>query len=246
MILDVEDAGGLVGALEELADIHELVSLASREGGGGDALEEMGVFLDLLVELVRAALPDLAGILRLQEEVALVERLEHLQRDLVAHLPGILAGREEAGDDRIGVLFPEGEELRHVLAVGPLVEPEEGLLVACRAEDREPVLLELLVVEIGEVEHQLQVHVEQTRDVLRALYVAAHPVEGVGDAREHHLGVAPVADRLLGRGNGSVKIAHGPESERPLRNPRRGPRCPSILPPGRSSPPAIPCGGPRG
>ena len=208
VVLDVEDARGLVGPLEELAEIDELVSLVSREGGSCKALEEMGVSLDLLVELVGAALPDFAGILRLEEEVALVERLEHFQGDLVAYLAGVLAGREEARNDRVGVLFTEGEELGHALAVGAIVELEEGLLIARRTEDRQPVLLELLIVEIGEIKHQLEVHIEQARDVFRALDIAAHPVEGVGHAREHDMGIAPVVDRLLRGGEGKGRFAH--------------------------------------
>ena len=130
---------------------------------------------------------------------------------IIAHLPGILSGRKEAGNDGVGVLLAEGEELGDALAVGAVVEFEKGILITRGAEDGEPVFLELLVVEIREVEHQLEVHIEQARHVLRALDIAAHPVEGVCDAREHYLRVATVADRLLGRGNGRGKIAHHSE-----------------------------------
>ena len=99
VVLDVEDAGGLVRSFEEFSEIDELVSLVPREGRAGEALEEVGVLLDLLKELVRPGLPDYAGVFRLQEVVSLVQRLEHLEGDLVAHLAGVFPSGEKTGDD---------------------------------------------------------------------------------------------------------------------------------------------------
>ena len=112
----------------------------------------------------------------------------------------ILTCGEEAGDDGVGVFLPEGQELSDTFAVGFLIQLEEGLFIARRAEDREPVFLKLIVIEICKIQHQLKVHVKEAGHILRALDVPAHPVKGVGDAREHDVAVAPVGDRLLCRG----------------------------------------------
>ena len=78
MVFKIEDARGLVGALKELAKIDELVPLVAGEGRSRKSLEEVGLFLDLLVKFMGSCLPDLAGVTRLKEKIALVERLEHL------------------------------------------------------------------------------------------------------------------------------------------------------------------------
>ena len=37
----------------------------------------------------------------------------------------------------------------------------------------------------GQVEHEVEIHLDEPRDVLRALDVAAHPVDRIGHPREH-------------------------------------------------------------
>ena len=41
MILDIQDPGGLVRALEELAQVDEFVPLVAGKGGSGESLEEV-------------------------------------------------------------------------------------------------------------------------------------------------------------------------------------------------------------
>ena len=95
MILDIQDPGGLVRALEELAQVDEFVPLVAGKGGSGESLEEVLVFLDLLVEFVGTCLPDLPCILGLKKEVTLIEGLKHFQRDLVSHLAGVFTRRKK-------------------------------------------------------------------------------------------------------------------------------------------------------
>ena len=52
-VLHVEDARGLVGALEQAAEAAEVPGLAVRHGGVGDAGEQVARQLDLAEEVVR-------------------------------------------------------------------------------------------------------------------------------------------------------------------------------------------------
>ena len=56
---------------------------------------------------------------RIHHQVELVELLPHLRRDDLAHRAGVLAGGPQAGEDRVGVLRIEGEELDDVAAGWP-------------------------------------------------------------------------------------------------------------------------------
>jgi hypothetical protein len=66
------------------------------------------------------------------------------------------------------------------------------------------VFFELLIVEISEIQHELKIHIQQTGDILRALNVAAHPVEGIGNAGKHHHVVPSGRDGFLLK-----KVTHG-------------------------------------
>ena len=80
------------------------------------------------------------------------------------------------------------------------------------------MLAEVGVVVAPEVEDELQVHLEEAGDVLRALDVAAHPVKGMGHAREHHVRLGPRRGGLR-CGGMAWRVGAGI-------NPRPGPRCP--------------------
>ncbi len=66
--------------------------------------------------------------------------------------------------------------------LGRLVVLVEILVVAGAAQDRFPERFLLLGPELGQVEHELEIDVEDAGDVLGPLGIAAHPVEGIGDA----------------------------------------------------------------
>ena len=200
----VEDPRRLVGPLDEFPELDELPALAARVGRVRQPLEEVGVALDVLEELVGAGGPHVRGAPGLHEQVELVYRLPHLDRDLVADHPGVLARREDAGQDRVRVAQVEGEELGDGPAFRSLVVLVKQLLVAGAGEERPPVLPKVRVVVSPEIEDELQVHLEQAGDVLGALDVPAHPVEAVRDAREHHVGLRPGGGDLRSWGHGDA------------------------------------------
>ena len=137
---------------------------------------------DLLIDRNRSCgsvrLPVCRGI---HPQVELVELLPHLRRDDLAHRAGVLARRPQAGADRVDVLLIEGEELDDVLLRRRAVPFRELLRVAGGGHERLP----LLRGAGGQVEHEVQIHLDEPRDVLRALDVAAHPVDRIGHPREH-------------------------------------------------------------
>jgi hypothetical protein len=186
VVLHVEDAGGLVGPFEVFAELDEFPALAPRIGRGGETLEEMGGSLDVVEKIARAGGPDFRGGALLHVEVELVDRLPHLEGNLVADHPGVLARRKDARENRIRVAPVEREEVRHAAAISFAVAFFEPLLVARRGEDRAPMLLDRAIVEALEIEQELEIDVEQPREVFGPLDVAAHPVERVRDPREHH------------------------------------------------------------
>ena len=68
-----------------------------------------------------------------------------------------------------------------LLLGGLAVALRELLGVAGGGDERLP----LLGGADGQVEHQVEIHVDEARDVLGALDVAAHPVDRIGDAAQH-------------------------------------------------------------
>ncbi len=58
----------------------------------------------------------------------------------------------------------------------------EILVVARAAQDRFPERFLSFRIELGQIEHELEVDVEDAGDVFGPLGITAHPVEGIGDA----------------------------------------------------------------
>jgi hypothetical protein len=79
----------------------------------------------------------------------------------------------------------EGEELDHVVlggrGRGRAVPFREFRRVARGGHQRLP----LLRGSSGQVQHEVEVHFDEPRDVLCALDIATHPVDRFGHAREH-------------------------------------------------------------
>src|SRR5205814_5346206 len=96
----------------------------------------------------------------------------HFRRDDLAHGPGAFAGGAQAGDDGIGVVAVEGEKLNDVQAGGFAEASGEVLVVAGGIDQRLP----LVSVAVGRVEHEVEVDVDEARDVFGVLEVAADPV----------------------------------------------------------------------
>src|SRR5688500_16461692 len=62
---------------------------------------------------------------------------------------------------------------------------EKRLIVSGGLDDGHPVFGERGIVEVSEIEKELEIRINDTRGVFRALDVTAHPIEAVGDATEH-------------------------------------------------------------
>jgi hypothetical protein len=68
--------------------------------------------------------------------------------------------------------------MHHVLLGGLAVALAEFLVIARGVHQRPP----LLIVTRSGVQHQLQIDINETRDVFRALDVTTHPVNGISNA----------------------------------------------------------------
>src|SRR5260370_27782266 len=101
---------------------------------------------------------------RVHHQVELVELLPHLRRDDLAHGAGVLSGAPQAGADRVDVLLIESQELDDVALGGRAVPFRESRGVAGRVDQRLP----LLGGANGQVEHEVEVHLDEPRDVLGA------------------------------------------------------------------------------
>jgi hypothetical protein len=112
-------------------------------------------------------------------DIKRVETMPLLGGDLLADVAGVFAGGDDAGDDRGLEGGVEGERPGELVGVAV---PFEALGLTESLEQTHPA-----AVGAGGalVEHEVEVHVEQARSVFGALEVAAHPVERIGDAREH-------------------------------------------------------------
>ena len=108
-----------------------------------------------------------------------VQPLPLVRADLFAYLARVLAGRGHAGGDRRTVARIEGKDLRHLVSIAA---PGQVGRIAQRRQNPPPAAVR---ARGGLIQHQVQIHVEQAGGVLGPLQVAAHPVQAVGDAREH-------------------------------------------------------------
>ena len=120
-----------------------------------------------------------------------IQLLPHLGADLFAHLRGVLARRGKARDHRRPVA-----DVGRQASNGFLRIRVAGLdLQADRVERAEPALVGR---HLDAAEHQRVRRVDDTRDVVRPLEVAAHPVETVGDSGKH-ASVIRVASQAITR-----------------------------------------------
>ena len=61
------------------------------------------------------------------------------------------------------------------------MEFQKSLFLAGALHDGHPVLGEPRVIEIAQIQEQLQVDIDEARDVFGAFDVARHPVKAIGD-----------------------------------------------------------------
>src|ERR1700694_3300652 len=182
-VLHVEDAGGLVGALQLTAEPAEVPRFVVGHGGVGHAGKLMARHLHGRKQLMR--LPQAAGVRRgIDQQIKFVELFPHCRGDDLANRARVLPGGADAGPDRIDVVRIEREKLDDALLRGRPVALLEFGGVAGNVHEGLPLLRRAN----RQIEHEIQVDVDETRDVLGALDVAAHPVDGIGDTTEHYRG----------------------------------------------------------
>ena len=81
-----------------------------------------------------------------------------------------------------GLSWAEHHEFRDRSGGRALMAGCERILVAGSLNDRQPVFAHLRIVHAAKIQQQLEIYIQDARDVFRALDVARHPVERVGDA----------------------------------------------------------------
>ncbi len=180
-VLDVEQAGRLVGALQHLAEANELPALFAAHSVVEEAGHQVAGNADLAVIGHQVCDAALARMI-LREVVELVDALPDVDRNDLAHGAGVFARLEDALQDRVGVLQVEGQKLQHRALGGFLVALVEVLVVARGGDNRVPLGRRLVE---RQVEHQVIVDVDEAGDVVGAFEIARHPVDRVGDPAKH-------------------------------------------------------------
>ena len=169
MILHVEDARGVVGALDEGAEADEAEGVVMQHGAKHDAAEEMRALLHPVEEIAIAPALQPLEVEILHLEPGRVEALPGLARDGGALGAGILARRVDQGPDATAVLRLE----RNIANDGLVVELVIKLVKAAagawgNVEDRLEVE-RLLVDRRGQKRHA-EAHIEHARGVLSPLH----------------------------------------------------------------------------
>ena len=180
---DVEDARGVVGALLVEAEPREPVGVVAQHGAVGAAVEAQRGFLHPAQEaheLLARGRP-VAEALELQPGA--VDRVPHFHGERGAHGARIGARELEAVADRRRIGGREAQEFGDRLLVGLRIVRGERAGAAGGGDRRFPFVAG---ADIGERQRgQALRHLEDAREIFRALDVAREPVEVVGGAREH-------------------------------------------------------------
>ncbi|MNN20308.1 hypothetical protein D3C81_1335810 [compost metagenome] len=181
--LDVEDPRGIVGALQEGAQPHEVEGIVLEHGAELHATSQVRAELDPF-EKARRVFPEHAvGDHALHVEPGGVDGFPDFGGQRAAHRARVLAGRAQAAHDRRHIGHVAHHEVDHIVARQQAVLMVEGLRQLRDIEHGPPALLGHL----GRLRQQrgLVVDVEHARGVFRALGVAGHPEQVVGGTAQH-------------------------------------------------------------
>ena len=184
--LHVDDAGGVVGALQEGAELQEVVGLVAQQGDLCGAEDHHRLLLhrfDQRTAIERAAVDAQAPV---ELEPQRVQALPHIDRDVVALFAGVAPGRADRAHDRGGVVLVDHQEVDQ--AGQPAARLLLGLAeLVLHAEDRGDASRFLAA--------RLQRHalgrLDEPRRRLGALQVASHPIEVLGGAAQHVRSLPP-------------------------------------------------------
>src|SRR6266513_1443138 len=127
-ILDVQNSGRLVGALQGPPKAREMPWLSMRHGRVGQSHKKMTGQFRLAEKFLRRTQSSLRRVAG--REVELVDLLPHLRRDDLTHRSGVFARRTNARKYRVWILAVESEELQHVLEGRLLVTLGKLVVVA--------------------------------------------------------------------------------------------------------------------
>ena len=183
-VLDVQDARGLVGALQQRAQADELPRLVVTHGDVQYAVDQVTAHANLVAEgrQVRGFAP---AAFRREQQVEAVDLLPHFRRDGLPYAARIFPGGQDARIDRTGILRVESQEAHHVLAGGAAVAFQKHRAVAGDVHDRLPLAGEFL----RQIERQVVVNVQKSNHIFGAFDVAAQPVYGIGHPAQKGISV---------------------------------------------------------
>ena len=103
-----------------------------------------------------------------------------LDGDLIAHHARVFPRLGNALKNRIRVVLPEGQKLKHRVRVGVLVQAPEARLFSGHHQQRIPAqAVELIRL----LQQHVVVHIQNARRILGPLHVPGQPEQRVCDAR---------------------------------------------------------------
>ena len=126
-VFDIEDAGGLVGPLQQATQAAELPGEIAAEGGIGDAIEQLAGAADFAQLLLGWLAPE-AHLLQIPVDI--IDLFPHLGGDHIADLTSILAGELQAIEHAAGIIGVAHQKADHILGPPGGVELVEQFTIA--------------------------------------------------------------------------------------------------------------------
>ncbi len=182
-VLHVEDARRVVGALDEVSDLAEIVGVVAQHGAEQGATERHHPLLDPLQELRQAVGRKACGLDLRQLVPGRVDALPHVAGDRGTHGAGIVARGADGGLDARRIALVEDQEVDHVLCGDVVMQALVGEVAGRTLQRRTP----FVAVAFHGAGHQRDsvTDLEEARHVLGALHVARHPEQGGCRPAEH-------------------------------------------------------------
>jgi hypothetical protein len=141
----------------------------------------VGHFPDFLKKFAMVPVKGVTGLFADGPKVRAIDLLPHFRGDLASHGPGVLSRGREAAYYRVGILPVKNKEVGDRLGIGPGKSFPEFFVLPEARHDGQPILVQLLGELERNIQHQLEVDIEQSRHVLGTLDVTAHPKQTIGN-----------------------------------------------------------------
>jgi hypothetical protein len=183
VILHIDDARGVVGALQERAEPHEPVGVVAEHRVRHGAAEELRTLFHPVEQLAdvlgrEVVFPETAHV-----EPGRIDRVPHVDGECRPDRARVAPRRFDAGQDRGRIVGVARQMVDHGGSGRILVLGVEAFVAAQRHQRRMPF------AGIGAGLHRQARHahadVEQACRVLDPLHVAGQPVQAVGGAAKH-------------------------------------------------------------